>query len=420
MIPGKLRLLKCTLAAGGLSTAIAGCGPAANFAVPAGTSAGATRELGNSSYRTVYTFKAPHDRTYGPTGELSAIGGEIYGTTYFGGPHGHGTVFSLTTSGVLHFLYKFKGGNGGGPNGGLTGVGGVLYGTTNGGGNRCFNGSQNVGCGAVFSTTTSGDERTIYRFKGGADGFSPNGGLIALDGKLYGTTTGGGGTCSIGGAGCGVVFSVDTGGHERVLYRFQKFRDGLSPNGSLLALEGKLYGTTTDGGSNKCYDGCGALFEITTSGVETVLYRFRGGHDGQSPNGGLIAIDGVMYGTTSVVSVTGCVGSEGGCGTVFKATTSGDVSTIYRFKGTPDAAAPYGNLIADHGELYGTSIAGGQNCLYWDSGTVFAVSTAGNERVVHRFLCKSAFEPNPGLLLLRHALYGTTYGGAGNVFAVTP
>lgn len=355
----RFRLFIMTVVLGTISAAFAACGPASSTAIPRSVSADTLRSPDGDAYRTLYRFKPIHDRTYGPNGQLTGINGELYGTTDFGGRHDFGTdsgtVFSLTPSGVLHFLYRFKGGpDGDNPNGGLTDVGDRLYGTTYSGGDRCFNGSQRVGCGTLFSITTSGDERTIYRFKGGADGFMPNGGLTWLDGKLYGTTLGGGGSCSIGAAGCGTVFSVDKAGHERVLYRFQTFRDGLAPNGSLLAFDGKLYGTSSAGGDTHCYDGCGTLFEITTAGAETVLHRFHGDHDGADPNGGLIAQNGSLYGTTSGSGSTACAGERTGRGTVFEATPSGDVSVIYRFKGTPDSAAPYGDLVADRGTLYGT------------------------------------------------------------------
>src|SRR5579863_2902099 len=70
--------------------------------------------------------------------------------------------------------------------GGLLNVGGTLYGTTEDGG------SSNAG--AVFTITTTGEEKTLYRFTaGGANGSDPEGGLIDVNGTLYGTTSSGGG-----------------------------------------------------------------------------------------------------------------------------------------------------------------------------------------------------------------------------------
>jgi uncharacterized repeat protein (TIGR03803 family) len=208
-----------------------------------------------------------------------------------------------------------------------------------------------------------------------------------------------------------------------VLHRFSGNGDGASPQGSLLALGGKLYGTTYTGGAGgSCDYNCGVLFEVTTSGVEKVLHQFTGGSDGSNPGPGLISIDGVLYGTTAYEGE----GNYSCCGTVFKATTSGTESAIYDFKGPPDAAWPNGMLVADHGLLYGAAVSGGKVCGvgYWDSGAIFAVSTAGAEQVVHTFSCKDVFEPSAGLLPLDHTLYGTTNEGGdapyGSVFALTP
>jgi hypothetical protein len=198
---------------------------------------------------------------------------------------------------------------------------------------------------------------------------------------------------------------------------FHGKHDGAGPRAPLLALDGKLYGATDSGGEggSSCDYYCGTLFAVTTSGHEKVLHRFAGGSDGSNPSSGLIDIGGDLYGTT------GYLGASGGCcGTVFKATTSGTESAIYNFKGPPDASAPNGMLVTDHGLLYGTA-SGGESCGYSDSGTIFAVSTAGAERVDHTFSCYSASaQPSPGLLLLDRTFYGATFSGYGTVFAFTP
>jgi uncharacterized repeat protein (TIGR03803 family) len=340
----------------------------------------------------------------------------FYGTTDLGG-HGFcfdGTFFSLTKSGEEHVLFKFKGpSDGHNPNQGLVAVNGVLYGTTSGGGGGC---RPEAGCGTVFAITLSGREHTLYHFKGGTDGLTPSGGLVWLNGRFYGATWYGGVTSecpgSPWGTGCGTIFSIDTSGNERVLYRFRGNRNGASPNGPLLALNGKLYGTTSSGGAGgSCNHYCGTLFEVTTAGVEKVLHRFTGGSDGSGPGPSLIDVDGVLYGTT---------GNDGPdnwtcCGTVFKATTSGSESVIYSFKGPPDAASPNGRLVIEHGLVYGTA-SGGENCGYSDSGTIFAVSTTGAEHVAYTFSCKSANGPT-GLTQLDRRLYGSA---SDSIFAFTP
>jgi uncharacterized repeat protein (TIGR03803 family) len=416
----QLRTLIATLAVGAMPIVFSGCGAGSSAATPFSVQPGALHQLGSRAYQTIYTFPYCRKGPRGPSGEFTAIAGVFYGTTDFGG-HGFcydGTLFSLTPSGEERTIFKFNGnGDGHNPNGPLVALDGVLYGTTSGGGGGCL---HEAGCGTVFAVTTSGKRLWVYHFKGGTGGITPSGGLVLLDGKLYGTTTNGGITsaCPSGSgwaAGCGIVFSIDTSGNERVLYRFRGDHDGLAPNAPLVALNGKLYGTTSRGGDYRiCYGGCGTLFELTTSGVEKVLHRFRNGRDGGDPNGGLLVLDGVLYGTT-LGGGGKCNGSQCGYGTFYKATTSGGESVLYAFKGIPDAVGPYGRLVVYDGLVYGTA-SGGENCGYTDSGTIFAVSTAGAEHVAYTFSCKSVIQPT-GLTELERTLYGSA---SQTIFAFTP
>lgn len=234
-----------------------------------------------------------------PFAGLSNVGGTLYGTTYEGGGGGRGTVFKITTSGAESVLYSFGGGNDGAfPHAALTNVGGTLYGTTETGGAH--------GRGTVFKITTSGAENVLYSFAGGIDGDSPFGGLTNVDGTLYGTTTNGGGYSNCdSGRGCGTVFRITTSGEEKVLYSFAGGADGFAPTDRLTNVGGTLYGTTAVGGDAKdCSTyhypvGCGTVFKVTTSGTESVLYSFSGGNDGARPNGDLIKVGGRLYGTTA-------------------------------------------------------------------------------------------------------------------------
>jgi len=121
---------------------------------------------------------------------------------------------------------------------------GNLYGTTNQGGSG--------NSGVVYKVDTSGHETVLYAFTGGADGGNPGGGVVRdSDGNLYGTTNGGG--C------CGVVYKVDTAGNEKVLHTFTGVVDGGGPYGSLLRdSTGNLFGTASYGGKN----GGGVLFVL--------------------------------------------------------------------------------------------------------------------------------------------------------------
>jgi len=268
--------------------------------------------------------------------------------------------------------------------------------------------------------TTANGYKVLYSFNGGADGEYPSGELTAVNGVLYGVTSNGGSGCPP--YGCGTVFSISASGQEKVLYSFQSGSDGNDPTGALLVVSGTLYGTTRLGGCNpsgcrssycSSYGGCGTVFKISTSGEEQVLYRFQGGNDGYYPSGELTSLNGVLFGTT------GNGGNDNG--TVFSTTTSGTEAVLYRFKGGKDGATPNAPLIALKGVLYGTTNSGGHCVIQAGCGTVFKVTASGHETVLYRFkgssysdYSKDGGNPAAGLLALKGTLYGTTaFGGKG-------
>ena len=230
------------------------------------------------------------------------VKGTLYGTTLAGGVYYYsyysdsGTVFSITTSGsekVLHsFGYETDGVQPAAP---LIRVGGTLYGTTRLGG--AYRSSYSPGHGTVFSITTSGLENVVYSFAGATDGSLPVAGLVNVGGTLYGTTYYGGAYsgCS-GGIGCGTVFSITPSGSEKVLHSFGYGTDGNLPRAGLIDVDGTLYGTTSAGGAANV----GTIFGMTTSGTETQLYAFKGGTDGSTPRAGLVNVNGTLYGTTGL------------------------------------------------------------------------------------------------------------------------
>jgi uncharacterized repeat protein (TIGR03803 family) len=104
-------------------------------------------------------------------------------------------------------------------------------------------------------------------------------------GNLYGDTQLGGDLTCNPPYGCGMVFEVDTAGHETALYKFKGGTDGSGPEPSLIRdAAGNLYGTTEGGASASE----GTVFKIDASGNETVLYAFTGKADGGAPLGGLV------------------------------------------------------------------------------------------------------------------------------------
>jgi uncharacterized repeat protein (TIGR03803 family) len=413
---------------------LAGCaGSHAGSPLPGTLTDGSAAGPLGTPVQTLHAFRgSPRDGS-APNGKLISLNGILYGTTSSGGrgchPHegswvGCGAIFSITPSGEYHLLYSFKGHRDGfNPIGGLVAMHGLLYGATSGGGRSCPSGGGS--CGTIFSVSPSGKESLLYSFKGGSDGALPSGSLVEKNGTLYGVTAFGGVLRYCKGyesEGCGTVFALTTSGNERVVYRFHGGRrDGSYPSGELLALGGKLFGTTLFGGDlRRCGDGCGTIFDVTISGAERVLHRFGREPDGKQPNS-LIGLNGLLYGTTyNGGSACGSYETDG-CGTVFEATTSGTVRTIYTFKSLSEGAAPQ-SVVAVNGVLYGTAWSGGNVCGIsgFYGGTLFGITTSGKKELVYRFPCSGGIVPSSGLLGLGDLLYGTaSFGGehhAGTIF----
>jgi uncharacterized repeat protein (TIGR03803 family) len=203
-------------------------------------------------------------------------------------------------------LRSFNGRRGSLPLAGLIDVGGTLYGTTYEGGAH--------NSGVVFSITPSGKERVLHSFGGAPDGANPFASLIDVKGTLYGTTWFGGAYPCGSAGGCGTVFSITPSGKERVLHSFGNGTDGVFPMASLIKVKGVLYGTTNHGGAYcKSSGGCGTIFSITPDGTEKVLHSFGAAPDGCCSQAGLTDVHGTLYGTTSA-------GGTDGFGTVFALT----------------------------------------------------------------------------------------------------
>jgi uncharacterized repeat protein (TIGR03803 family) len=303
----------------------------------------------------------------------------------------------------------------------LIDVNGTLYGTTENGGAEGF--------GTVFSLDpTSSTEKVVHSFGIGSDGLYPYAGLVEARGLLYGTTQAGG-TGSGCSPGCGTVFVLDPKtGIEKVLYSFcvlTNCADGAGPEAALTYVNGKLYGTTSSSGSCAFSAGlCGTVFSFDLStNTQKVLYSFCNQPncvDGSEPLASLIAVNGMLYGTTfSGGSSTGCF--SGGCGTVFAIDpNTGLEKVIYSFcsqQNCTDGRAPAANLIDVKGTLYGTTSGGGAHCSE-GCGTVVSIDPdTGAEKVVHSLChrpnCSDGAFPEAGLIDVRGALYGTaSMGGA--------
>ena len=398
-------------------TALMGMMLAAAIAAPAQT------------YSVIYSFlggkNGAADGVNPDAGLIRDSGGNLYGTTFYGGSAhqctsgpGCGTVFKVDKTGKETVLHRFLGSpDGADPEARLVqDPSGDLYGTTLFGGT-----SGNLG--TVFKVDPTGRETVMHSFGSGGDGFGPLAGLVIdASGNLYGTTSAGGAF------NFGTVFRVGPTGDETVLYSFAGGTDGAIPTaGLVIDSVGNLYGTAFYGGSDaKCSNtgaGCGTVFRVDRNGIETVLYRFTGGDDGGNPSGGLVRdAEGNLYGTTEYAN-TLCQ-----CGTVFKLDTSGVETVLYSFKGGTDGASPRGTLVMDPaGNLYGTTPSGGDiSCAPYGCGTVFMVKPTGSETVLHSFRGgKDGTSSYSGLVRDKTGtLFGTTQGGGaearGIVFGLKP
>lgn len=356
---------------------------------------------------------------------IQGLNGDFYGTTPAGGRDtsdclsGCGTVFEITPAGKLTTLYSFcpqqNCPDGFGPNSLVQAINGNFYGTTNGGGVDSL--------GTMFEITPAGKLTTLHSFcsqQNCADGFGPNSLIQATNGNFYGTTNGGGANS------VGTVFEITAAGELTTLYNFcsqSNCTDGEYPFGAIVqATNGNLYGVTSEGGANSE----GTIFEITPVGKLTTFYSFcsqPGCRDGGSPQAGLVqAANGNFYGTTSYG------GANAYYGTVFEITPAGTFSTLYSFcnqLNCPDGALPEAELVqGTDGNFYGTTYEGGANCIPAGCGTVFKITQTGKLTTLYSFCsqaeCTDGSSSRSALVEATSGMfYGTTGSGGTNIGAGT-
>lgn len=355
-----------------------------------------------------------------PASKLLYYDGAFYGTASQHGGYnvvnGYGTVFRIDPGGHEHVLHRFKNMAGGfWPMTGLTEYKGTLYGATYFGADG---GCQGLGCGTIFSISPSGSHfKTLYEFTGKADGGEPNSDFTLLNGTLYGTTQAWDAGDCVSRSGCGTVyaFNIAAGTFKR-LYAFRNEPDGNWPSGGLVALQGTLYGTAMFGGKGLTNNaGYGGVFSITPAGKERMIYRCRGNGDCSVPSGGLKILDAELYGTSFYDT------EYDGNGVIFAVTPGGKEQTIYRFTAKSGGKNPQAPLTLRGGVLYGTTLNGGS----YGVGTAFSVTPEGVLAVLHDFGGPSdGGHPVAAMIFSGGKLYGTLPDGGdknkGLVFSLDP
>jgi uncharacterized repeat protein (TIGR03803 family) len=301
---------------------------------------------------------------------LLATDGNIYFTSSQGGT-GYGNIASLAPDGTTRLVYEFVDGDDGySPFAGLIQASdGNLYGTT------YYGGPDREG--SVFKLTLAGELSTLHDFaKGGAEGRDVYTAVVqAADGNLYGTTRLGGEF------GKGTIYRIAPDGSGFAVLHSFNGDDGQDPQGQLVEdSDGLLYGTTMLGGS----DSRGVIYRISTAGEFQRLYSFprlsafnalglATNSTGANPRAGLLrTADGVFYGTAYQ-------GGVHGNGTLYRAEIAGDlanVTVVHAFEGWSfDAGFPVSSVVqGPDGDFYGTSESGG----YSDNGAVWRVAQDGS------------------------------------------
>ncbi|MGB1041222.1 MAG: choice-of-anchor tandem repeat GloVer-containing protein, partial [Flavobacteriales bacterium] len=321
-----------------------------------------------------HNFSPSYDGKKSTGGLVKASNGKLYGITEAGGLYGSGTIFEVDpTDNTVIKKADFTKTVGRMPIGGLTlATNGKLYGVTSRG--------AYLDRGAIFEYDIS--TNSLIKLK---DIFPlasyPREMIQATNGKLYGVA-------NYGGLAQGMLFSYDI--TLDTLIRHDSFRlatDGGYPQGKLLqATNGKLYGTTSGGGTH----GKGTVFEFDINADSIKVLDHFTDSNGASPYGGLTQIaNGNIYGATIGGNITGVGGQK--YGVVYQLDLVADtIIPLANFNLNTNGYGGYGEFLeASNGKLYITS-----------SSTAFG-DRAG---IINEF------DPATNLLVGKTRLPGRTYG----------
>ena len=329
--------------------------------------------------------------------------GILYGLVPYAGPANAGVLYQYdktagTFTNKISFSNSSEGSN---PLNGLSLAGnGMLYGVTSTGGTN--------GLGTVFEVNPANSNFIKKADFSLADGSQPSGGLtLATNGKFYGTTSSGGTS------GDGILYEYDPGTTAITKkFDFAAGASGNTPTGTLCAASnGKLYGTTSDGGPS----GQGVIYEFDPStGTVTPKFIFpAGGNSGANPNGGLAqGSNGKLYGMTNQ-------GGALGKGVFYQYDPIGQsFLKLFEFTGSSGSFAgafPTGEILqSSNGKLYGLTSGGGAN----DQGALFEydyLPAIPVYSVKYNFASSSGSGPKGALVETSGGVFfGTTAQGGAN------
>jgi uncharacterized repeat protein (TIGR03803 family) len=293
-------------------------------------------------FRLLHSFSRPDGGAVMPTGLAVGQAGAIYVTTYQGGRFDYGSIYRLNPTGMAIRIHSFDGVHGGRPGGPLLTRGRYFYGTGYAG---------EFGQGSAFRFDGLGRVEVLHNFPNTTqpDETQPFGLSEGTSGKLYGTTYGWVGPAESHGA----VYSLRDSGEYAVMHYFNG-ADGSRPFAPpVLASDGNMYGTTTDGGSN----GCGVVYRVAPNNTFDVIHSFAEEADGCHPYGAMAAgTNGKLYGVNY-------------SGVLYEVSTDGSVQGLLRLGASDPNGIQSALIETAPGVFYGVSSGGGLHGL----GTIFKV-----------------------------------------------